>query len=227
MLEHPAGPDAVAAFDNLRNLAREAGRNSDDIGLEVWDVRGWRAGRMARRGPVLERGRRHPHHLQQHPRAAIITRAFPANHCRRTLTDCSASSMPFATNSDSQTIIHTGRPDRCRKNRSSHPASDRRAATSARPRWSRPRAALVFISGMLAKGADGTLTGIGDVAEQTRQVCENLKAAVEEAGGTMADICPRRRLRAQHGAPSMPFTKCAASTSPIRHRHQPWSRSPR
>ena len=48
---------------------------------------------------------------------------------------------------------------------------------------------LVFISGMLAKQADGTLTGVGDVAEQTRQVCENLQAAVEEAGGTMADIC--------------------------------------
>ena len=48
---------------------------------------------------------------------------------------------------------------------------------------------LVFISGMLAKTADGVLTGIGDIEEQTRQVCENLKAAVEEAGGTMDDIC--------------------------------------
>jgi reactive intermediate/imine deaminase len=48
---------------------------------------------------------------------------------------------------------------------------------------------LVFISGMLAKRADGTLAGVGDVEEQTRQVCENLKAAVEEAGGTMDDIC--------------------------------------
>jgi reactive intermediate/imine deaminase len=48
---------------------------------------------------------------------------------------------------------------------------------------------LVFISGMLAKRADGTLAGIGDIEEQTRQVCENLKAAVEEAGGTLEDIC--------------------------------------
>lgn len=48
---------------------------------------------------------------------------------------------------------------------------------------------LVFISGMLAKGADGRIVGIGDIDAQTRQVCENLKAAIEEAGGTLDDIC--------------------------------------
>jgi len=48
---------------------------------------------------------------------------------------------------------------------------------------------LVFISGMTARRADGTIAGIGDVSEQTHQVCENLKAAVEEAGGTLDDIC--------------------------------------
>ena len=48
---------------------------------------------------------------------------------------------------------------------------------------------LVFISGMLAKGPDGILIGIGDIEAQTRQVCENLKAAVEQAGGTLDDIC--------------------------------------
>jgi 2-iminobutanoate/2-iminopropanoate deaminase len=48
---------------------------------------------------------------------------------------------------------------------------------------------LVFISGMLAKRSDGSLAGVGDIEEQTQQVCENLKAAVEEAGGTMDDIC--------------------------------------
>jgi len=51
------------------------------------------------------------------------------------------------------------------------------------------RGRLVFISGMTARKADGTIAGIGDVSEQTRQVCENLKAAVEAAGGTLADIC--------------------------------------
>ncbi len=48
---------------------------------------------------------------------------------------------------------------------------------------------LVFISGMLAKRADGSIAGVGDIEMQTTQVCENLKAAVEEAGGIMEDIC--------------------------------------
>src|SRR5258706_2382952 len=48
---------------------------------------------------------------------------------------------------------------------------------------------LVFISGMTSRRADGTIAGVGDVEAQTRQVCENLKAAVEAAGGTMDDIC--------------------------------------
>ena len=48
---------------------------------------------------------------------------------------------------------------------------------------------LVFLSGMTARQADGTMAGIGDIEVQTRQVCENLKAAIEEAGGTMDDIC--------------------------------------
>ena len=48
---------------------------------------------------------------------------------------------------------------------------------------------LVFISGMTARGADGKIAGVGDIEAQTRQVCENLKAAVEAAGGGMDDIC--------------------------------------
>jgi enamine deaminase RidA (YjgF/YER057c/UK114 family) len=51
------------------------------------------------------------------------------------------------------------------------------------------RGTLVFISGMTARRADGSIAGIGDVEAQTRQVCENLKAAVEEAGGTLEDVC--------------------------------------
>ncbi|MBD9597411.1 RidA family protein [Ensifer sp. ENS05] len=47
---------------------------------------------------------------------------------------------------------------------------------------------LVFISGMTARKADGTVAGIGDVEVQTRQVCENLKAAAEAAGGSLDDI---------------------------------------
>jgi len=48
---------------------------------------------------------------------------------------------------------------------------------------------LVFISGMTARRPDGSIAGVGDIAAQTRQVCENIKAAVEAAGGTLDDIC--------------------------------------
>jgi 2-iminobutanoate/2-iminopropanoate deaminase len=47
---------------------------------------------------------------------------------------------------------------------------------------------LVFISGMTARRADGSIAGIGDIEAQTRQVCENIKAAVEAAGGGMDDV---------------------------------------
>ena len=48
---------------------------------------------------------------------------------------------------------------------------------------------LVFISGMTARLPDGSIAGIGDVEAQTRQVCENIKSAVEAAGGTLDDVC--------------------------------------
>jgi 2-iminobutanoate/2-iminopropanoate deaminase len=48
---------------------------------------------------------------------------------------------------------------------------------------------LVFISGMTARRPDGSIAGVGDIEAQTRQVCENIKSALEAAGGTMDDIC--------------------------------------
>src|SRR5262249_20795549 len=48
---------------------------------------------------------------------------------------------------------------------------------------------IVFISGMTARRPDGSIAGIGDITEQTRQVCENVKAAVEAAGGSLDDVC--------------------------------------
>jgi 2-iminobutanoate/2-iminopropanoate deaminase len=51
------------------------------------------------------------------------------------------------------------------------------------------RGVLVFISAMTARRPDGSVAGVGDVEAQTRQVCENIKAALEAAGGTMADVC--------------------------------------
>src|ERR1700757_1387818 len=51
------------------------------------------------------------------------------------------------------------------------------------------RGRIVFISGMTARRADGTISGIGAVEAQTRQGWENLKAAVGGGGGKMDDIC--------------------------------------
>src|SRR5258706_3195664 len=47
---------------------------------------------------------------------------------------------------------------------------------------------MVFIAGLVATDAEGRLVGAGDIAAQTRQVCENLRAAVRAAGGEMSDI---------------------------------------
>src|SRR5699024_9764783 len=51
-----------------------------------------------------------------------------------------------------------------------------------------PEGLMVFISGMTARSRDGSITGIGDITAQTHQVCQNIQAAVEEAGGTIDDI---------------------------------------
>lgn len=47
---------------------------------------------------------------------------------------------------------------------------------------------MVFVSGMTARNAEGGVTGVGDVTAQTHQVCQNIKAAVEAAGGTLDDV---------------------------------------
>ena len=64
----------------------------------------------------------------------------------------------------------------------SKPTGHWTTVTTARP------GKLVFVSGLTAKNAQGTLVGVGDVAAQTRQVCENLQAAMRAAGGSLADI---------------------------------------
>ena len=48
---------------------------------------------------------------------------------------------------------------------------------------------LLFVSGMTARRPDGTVAGVGDIEEQTRQVCENIKQALEAAGARMEDVC--------------------------------------
>lgn len=47
---------------------------------------------------------------------------------------------------------------------------------------------IVFLSGQLAWDTDGNTVGKGDMPAQLRQVGENLKAALEAAGGSLKDI---------------------------------------
>jgi reactive intermediate/imine deaminase len=50
------------------------------------------------------------------------------------------------------------------------------------------RGRLVFIAGQVAADKSGAIVGKGDFKAQVKQVFENLQAAVEAAGGTMADV---------------------------------------
>lgn len=47
---------------------------------------------------------------------------------------------------------------------------------------------IVYIAGQVALDPQGNLVGRGDIAAQAEQVFANLKAVVEAAGGTMANI---------------------------------------
>jgi len=46
----------------------------------------------------------------------------------------------------------------------------------------------VFMTGQTAFTLEGELVGVGDPAAQARQACENIKALMEMAGGSMADV---------------------------------------
>lgn len=58
----------------------------------------------------------------------------------------------------------------------------------AQATFAEARGRLVFVSGLTARDKDGRIVGIGDIEAQTHQVCKNVKAAVEAAGGTIEDI---------------------------------------
>lgn len=47
---------------------------------------------------------------------------------------------------------------------------------------------LVFVAGQVALDKSGNLVGRGDFKAQTQQVFENLKAAVEAAGGSLSEV---------------------------------------
>lgn len=47
---------------------------------------------------------------------------------------------------------------------------------------------LVFVSGLLARNAEGAIVGVGDMAAQIRQVGQNLEAALSSVGATTRDL---------------------------------------
>ena len=46
----------------------------------------------------------------------------------------------------------------------------------------------IFVAGQLARDADGNCVGKGDMRAQIQQVGENIKACLEAAGASLADI---------------------------------------
>ena len=69
----------------------------------------------------------------------------------------------------------------------------------------------IFVSGQLARGPAGEVVGAGDMRAQLRQVGENIKAALEAAGATLADIVKTNTYVTDYEA----FSKC----SDVRMRH--------
>lgn len=47
---------------------------------------------------------------------------------------------------------------------------------------------LVFVSGLTARSADGTIQALGDVGGQARQILAALQGVLQEAGGTLTDV---------------------------------------
>ena len=51
-----------------------------------------------------------------------------------------------------------------------------------------PAGRTVYVSGMVSMDASGNVVGEGDIEAQTEQVLRNVRTALKEAGGDLADI---------------------------------------
>lgn len=47
---------------------------------------------------------------------------------------------------------------------------------------------VVWVAGQIARDGKGELIGVGDIEAQSIQVFENIRAVLEEAGGSLADV---------------------------------------
>ncbi len=47
---------------------------------------------------------------------------------------------------------------------------------------------LVFVSGLTSRDEAGNVAHVGDIEGQTRQVCQNLRTALQSVGGDLSDV---------------------------------------
>lgn len=70
-----------------------------------------------------------------------------------------------------------------------HPYETRYHARAIYSKAIRASGDFVFMQGQVGVDDDGTLIGPGDPGAQAHQACRNIKRWMEEAGGSLSDVC--------------------------------------
>ena len=70
-----------------------------------------------------------------------------------------------------------------------HPYETRYHAKAIYSKAIRASGDFVFMQGQVGVDDDGTLIGPGDPGAQADQACRNIKRWMEEAGGSLSDVC--------------------------------------